>query len=184
MTDLAEMAEIEDCAKIYAAERKALADYIAALNGDIQALKDLRLPEIRTQAVRTAAAFDALHTEIDRNRELFQRPKTRLLHGIKLGLRKAAGALTWADEAAVVTRIRRLFPSKTDTLLKETAKPVKSALARLPAADLKKLGVNVGDSSDQVLIQVADGDIEKLVQALLEDGAPEAGDAACRRAST
>jgi hypothetical protein len=73
----------------------------------------------------------------------------------------------------VVERIRALFPKQADTLIKVTHAPVKSALQLLPAGELKRLGITVIDTGDQVFIQAADGEIEKLVDALLKDSEEE-----------
>ena len=47
--------------------------------------------------------------------------------------------------------------------------PDKGALEDLPAARLKKLGVTVEDAGDEAIVKPVDGEIEKFVDALLDD---------------
>ena len=72
-------------------------------------------------------------------------------------------------ERKVVARIEQLFPDQVKTLCHVTVTPVKAALRELSAGDLARLGVRVVDSDDEVVIKPADGDIDKLVAALLAD---------------
>ena len=48
---------------------------------------------------------------------------------------------------------------------------MKDALAQLPAAELHKLGVQVEEAGDRVYIKASDSEVDKLVVAILKEGA-------------
>ena len=168
------MDSIERSARIYAEKRTALADTVASLEADIAALKRQRLPVIRRQVAAAAAAEDALRAEIAAAPDLFAKPKTRILHGIKVGYAKAKGRLTYYSAASCVKMIRRHFPDRFDELVKVTETPIKAALSRLSGTDLKKLGARLEETGDTVVISPADSEIDKLVDALLGAATDEA----------
>ncbi|MDF1486722.1 hypothetical protein PY257_16355, partial [Ramlibacter sp. H39-3-26] len=56
---------------------------------------------------------------------------------------------------------------------KTTQRPVKDALAQLPAADLKKLGISITDAEDEVIVRAVDSEVDKLVDALLKQAGDE-----------
>ncbi len=66
-------------------------------------------------------------------------------------------------------RIERIYDDEIGTLVRTRKEPNKQALAELPAADLKKLGVTIVDAGDEVVIRPVDGDIDRLVDALMSD---------------
>jgi hypothetical protein len=94
------------------------------------------------------------------------------LHGIRLGYQKGKGKITWDDDAKVIAAIRRTFTKATaDTLISVIEKPAKDALANLPAAELRRLGVQVEAAGDAIYIKAADSEVDKLVARILEEGA-------------
>lgn len=48
-------------------------------------------------------------------------------------------------------------------------KPAKDALKQLGVKDLARLGVTLIDAGDEIVIKPVDGEIDKLVNALLKD---------------
>ena len=50
-----------------------------------------------------------------------------------------------------------------------TEKPNKDALADMPAGDLKKLGIELTETGDAVVIKPVDGEVDKICTALLKD---------------
>ena len=116
---------------------------------------------------------DALKTQeklmaaIEASPELFKKPRSATFLNIKLGFKKQKGSLTWKDDKAVVRKIKEKLPEVTaQALIVTTEKPSRDALARLSAADLKKLGVSVVDSSDVAFIKPADSDGDKLIKEM------------------
>lgn len=163
------LSEIERLTKDYALTRAMLKEKIEALNEEIERLKRQRLPQIRKLVEQASERQQALRAAIEQSPELFERPKTVIFHGIKVGYQKGRGELTWEDDEAVVKLIYKHFPDQADTLIKTIQKPLKTALSQLSVSDLKKIGVTVIDTGDEVIIKAVDTEIDRLVNALLKD---------------
>src|SRR5208283_3723611 len=120
-------------------------------------------PGIRAAATVAADVQGELSGAITSHPDLFVKPRTMTLHGIKFGYQKGKGKISWSDEAKVIAAIHRTFAQDTvDTLIATVEKPVKDALANLPAHELKKLGVQVEEAGDYVFIKASDSEVDKL----------------------
>jgi hypothetical protein len=161
------MEKIERLARGYAEARGTLAGRVGGLEDETAAIKRRHLPGIKRAAAQAADARLELEAAVETDKALFKRPRTRILHGIRVGWMKAKGKISFEDAGAVVALIRRHLPGRFDELVRTTETPVKPALARLTGAELKKIGVAVAEDSDQVLVSAADGEIDRLVDALL-----------------
>ncbi|MGE0256882.1 MAG: host-nuclease inhibitor Gam family protein [Alphaproteobacteria bacterium] len=170
------IADIEKLARAYAAKRGALADQVSMLLADLAELKRRRLSEIRKAVARAAEAHGALHAALEAHPELFVKPRSMTFDGIKVGWAKGKGEIHVADAAQVVKLIRRHFPDRFDDLVKVKETPLKSALGRLTVDELKRIGVTVEETGDRVVIKPVDGEVEKLVDALLGEAAKEEDD--------
>lgn len=164
-----DMQQIESLAGAFATARSELAAQLETLRDMQESAKRQRIRFIRTALGNFTAAHAALKESVETNPALFASPKTRMFHGIKVGLQKQRGKLDIGDAEAVVKLIRKHFPDQFDALVKTTETPSRAALQNLPAVDLKRLGVRVTDDVDAVLIKAADGDLDKLIDALLND---------------
>lgn len=172
-----DMEKIEALAKDYATKRDELAAAVNGCEDDIRVIKRRHLPVIKRKAAAAAAVKSVLQDAVESRPDLFKRPKTRILHGIKVGWMKQKGKITFASAERVVKLIQRHLPERFEELVKVSETPLKGPLGRLSGAELKKIGVQVGDDSDQVVVAPADSEIDKLVDALL-DGAEESKEAA------
>lgn len=165
------MEKIERATSNFAEARTALAELIAAVQSEIEAAKRINLPAIRKAVARAAERKQALTELLNDSRALFEKPKTRVLHGVKVGFQKQPGAIEIADEEATLARIKKMFGDQEDVLaqlIKTTEKPIKDALGELSGDQLKKLGVKVTDDTDKVVIKPADSEVDKIVDALLK----------------
>ena len=167
------MIEIEQHTKAFADRRAALADIVAELNGGIEALKRKHLPVIKRRVAAAAEAHAALTEAIGESAELFVKPKTVVMHGIKVGYAKGKGKIDFEDGDQVVRLIRKHCADMADVLIVTTEKPSKDALQQLDVATLKRLGCTVDESGDQVVIRPTDSNVDKLVKALLKDATDE-----------
>lgn len=165
--------EIESRAKLYADARENLAGIVANLNAGIEALKRQAMPDIKRAIARAATHHDSLRALIEACPELFAKPRSRTLHGIKLGFQKGKGKIEFDDPDQVVRLIKKYFPDQADVLIVTAEKPAKDALNQLTAAELKKLGINVVEGGDAVFIKPADSAVDKLVDALLKEATEE-----------
>jgi hypothetical protein len=171
------MQAIEAQTRQYAIHRDVLRERVQALNDEIEALKRRRLPGIRSAITQAQAARDELAELIGEERGLFAKKRTQIFHGIKVGVMKGKGLVSWADPAKVVELIKRHLADQQDALIKTEEKPIKSAIANLPAADLKRIGCNITETGDQVYIAPVDSEIDRIVDALLKDSEAEIAEA-------
>lgn len=170
-----QMAHIERATKIYADERAALAAIVTTLNAEIEQAKQRHLKFIKRAVNNTAAAENALRNEIELAPELFEKPRTVIFHGVKVGYQKGKGGIVFEDADRVVELIHKHFPDDSaEALLHITTKPNKEALAQLSVVELKKLGCQVADTADTVVIKSTDTEVDKIVTALLKNAVEEA----------
>ena len=161
---------IDPMVKSYAEKREDLCSIITLLNAQIEALKSAALPDIKRAVAKAAEKQSVLSAAIDSARHLFIKPRTIILHGIKLGFRKGTGGIDWEDDAQVCYLIAKHFPkAQADLLIKTTKKPIAKALEALDVADLKKIGCTIEDTGDVIVIAAVDSDVDKIVKALLTD---------------
>lgn len=171
---MATLKEIEELTGRFADARGALSSYVRMLERKIEDAKDAHLPRIKTALAKTKEAEARLRAAIEESEGLFERPKTQIFHGVKVGFQKLKGTISWEDGDKVVKFIVKFFTDQKDALTRTKVTPDKDALAKLSAADLKKLGVSVTNDSDAVVIKPMDGEVEKIVNALLKDRTGEA----------
>lgn len=155
-------------AKVLSESRICLADAMGKLDTAVQALRDEAMPEIRNLINAAAADWAALDREVRANPAEFVKPRTVTAHGIKFGWEKGRGATEIPDPAKTVMLIKKHFPEQAKTLIDVTETPAKNAIALLAVADLKRIACLVRDASDQVLIRPANGDLDRLVRALVK----------------
>jgi hypothetical protein len=173
---------IDFSASIYAKAREVLAERVANFEAEVQAVRKRLLPGIKTAAAAAADAQGELSGQVTTHPDLFIKPRTMTLRGIKVGFQKGKGKITWDDDDKVVAAIRRHFAQDlADTLIAKIERPVKDALAQLPAADLRRLGITVEEAGDHVYIKAADSEIDKLVAQILEEGAIDEAEAAAAK---
>ena len=161
--------EIEVLIRHYATQRGELAAQVQQLNDLIETAKRSKMAAIKQAVADTAEAHGKLQTAIKANPELFKKPKTITVSGVRAGFKKQPGKVVIEDEAATVQRIKDQLPEEqAELLITTTEKVLKSAVNDLSAGDLKRLGITVTADTDQVLIKAVDGDVDKLVNAMLK----------------
>lgn len=132
----------------------------------------MQMTNIEQRARATAAADrkEELLAAIRSAPELFGRPRTRAHAGVKFGYQKRRGQVVIPAESATIRRIRDLLPAEQAELLIRVRESVhKPAVYDLTAADLKRLGIEIGNDADEVIAKIAGEDIERMVDALLRD---------------
>jgi hypothetical protein len=167
------LASIDKLTERHAAAYGELAAEMIALNAEMEACKKKRLAQIRKLVIAAKATKAALNDAVIANAALFEKPRTRQLHGFKIGMRKLEGRMVFSDEDKAVELVRKHLPDLADVLIKTTESIVKDAAGTLNAADLKRIGGQITDSVDEVVIKPTAGDVEKLVDALIKEKADE-----------
>lgn len=166
---MATLGEIERLTKDYAEWREQLSDAVRALEDEISAVKRKHITAIKRKVAAVTERQAVLKAAIEESGELFKKPRTMIIHGIKVGYQKSKGEMKWVDANQVVRLIKKHFPDLVETLIKTNETPVKAALGQISAADLKRIGVTIEDDGDQVVIKSTDSEIDKFVEALLKD---------------
>lgn len=163
------MIEIEAKAKAFADARAQLAERVQNLRDEQESVKRKLLTGIRNSLARFRDAHAQLLELITDHPDLFDKPKTRTLHNVRLGWMKQRGKLDIEDPARVIELIQKLLPEQKDALIRTTQSPDRRALAELPVRDLKRLGVAVTEDTEAPFVKPADDGIDKLLDALLSD---------------
>ncbi|MDP2432917.1 MAG: hypothetical protein Q8O33_12905 [Pseudomonadota bacterium] len=133
-------------------------------------------PGIDAAAEEKAAAQDALMRLVQANPQLFKRPRSVTVDGVKAGYRKELDSLDWDDEQVVIARIQAMLPDQVDLLIRTQTSLVADALPQLDATTLRQIGVRQVSGSDQAFVSIGDSDVDKLVKAILADAARRQGD--------
>lgn len=164
------MEQIESKTKVYADKRAALSALVGDLHTEIETAKRKYITAIKQAVAEAADAYSELHAAIDESRELFDRPRTKTLYGVKVGIQKQRGEVVIDDEERTIELIRKQLPDTQVELLIRTRRYVhKPSCYDLTAADLKRLAIKIENDSDKVIIKPTDGEVDKLVNALLKD---------------
>lgn len=174
-TDNAAILQVDTAARKYADSLDAVSRHLEAYNAELRLLRRKHLPGIKQAAGVEAQRKTELAAAIIDARASFEDPRTLVLHGIKVGFQKGKGRIVIEDDAKVIAAIRRTFaPSTAGKLIAVIERPIKDALAQLPAHELQRLGITVEDTGDQVVIRPAGTDVDKLVAKILEENAETA----------
>lgn len=161
---------IDKEAQRYAEARAKLAELVADMQDEQRKVMRQYLPKIRRAVATAQERREALYTDVKSAPEAFAKPKSRILHGIRVGYRKAKGKLSWSDPKKVLKRLRELRPDDADQYIRVKEEPDKTELARLPARTLKQLGVEITKDQDIPIVEPTDTEVDKIVDALIEEG--------------
>jgi arsenate reductase-like glutaredoxin family protein len=161
------MDNIEQLAREASAARDLLHTRAMATQALIDQVKAAHAKSLSVHARDLADLFDRLHQAVEDAPELFRKPKTIVLHGIKVGYSKGKGVIEYASDDTLISKIHKHCPEQADTLIRTKESPVKAALNNLDAALLRKLGVTITQTGDQVVVRPVDGEIDKLIAALI-----------------
>lgn len=170
---MTQLTDLEPSAKALADARAKVAEIVTDLNAGIDALKRDHMPALKRAIARAAEKHDQLKTMIEANPQLFLRPKTTVLHGVKIGYAKGKGGISFDDADQVLKLIRKHLPEQADVLIITKEAPARDAIAQLSAADLKRIGCTVVNTGEQVVIKPADSEVDKLVDAMLKGATEE-----------
>ncbi len=167
--NMEKMKRIERLCRRYVDARDArdrVADVICTENRKI-VRKNLR--DLRQAVARMTTAEEALRQAIADAKELFDRPRTRAIDGVKVGYQKAKGKVEMSSEENTIRLIRKKLPRKAATLIVKSEKVDKNALKKLTVRDLAMIGATLGDDTDKVVLTLAATDLEKFVGVLMEE---------------
>lgn len=170
---MATLVEIEQATLAFSTERHKLADIVNELEAEMNAAKQKRMKAIRSAVESASEKRSILFNLLKGAKDLFISPRTAIFHGIKVGYNKGKGKVDWQDDDQVAKLVKKNLPDKFDELVETRYVPIADALSRLDASQLRKLGVNIVDADDQVVIKPTDGAVDKIVNALLKDASKQ-----------
>lgn len=149
---------------------QTLAEYEAAIGP----IRERFAPRMRRHGAEIAAAKVAVVKVVAAGMHLFNKPKSRVVHGIKIGLRKAADVWAWPKDAALVDLIKTgCTPEQQAAYLVTTTVGKKDAI---PVPERERLGIGCTKGADEVVVdEQATGTGAALVD-LLAQLPPEAPD--------
>ncbi len=165
---MATMNDIQQHAHAHAKARTELTAIVTLFNTEIEAVKKRRMEKIKKAVANATETGDALLALVAESEALFKKPKSAVLHGIKLGFKKLPGKITVTDEDQTIKLIRKHLPELADLLIVSTEKPSKDAINKLEVAQLKKIGATVTCDSDVAFISDPSSEVDKIVNALLK----------------
>lgn len=172
------MNEIEKASQAFAEARAALSALVSDLEAEMNAVKRRRIGALRRAVAKSNDRQSELKNLLEDSKELFEKPRTRVFHGIKVGYQKGKGGLDIQDEEKVLKLIAKHFPDRKEELVRTKQSPDKTALGKLAAADLKRLGIEVIATQDEVVLKATDSAVDKIVDALLKGMEEESREAA------
>ena len=165
----ATLAEIEVLTKHYADEHHYLACLVQDMEDEFAKTKRKYMTALRDGVAKSARAKLMLHSAIQGSPKLFEKPRTHIFHGVKVGFQKQKGSIEYADEEKTLALIHKVFGDDAAAYIRTTEKPDLKMIGEMPANELKKIGCTITNDTDQVVIKPTDSAIEKTVAALLKD---------------
>lgn len=161
---------IETATHHYATKRDELRAIAGQAKAEMDMIRERYRTQIRAAAADAAVAYDGLSRLIDEHRSVFDKPRTRLFSSIKVGLRKTPGKIEFADAKRVLELIKKKLPEKVDALIRTKEEVVRDQLKLLEPKQLAAIGATLIDTGDEIVIDHADDEIDKLIAALAEEG--------------
>src|SRR5690349_13201393 len=125
------LADIEQSTKKFSIAHAELAAVVSELNADLEAIKRAGLASIKRALAKAAERQSELAELIENGRHLFIKPRTIVMHGVKVGLAKGKGGILFEDAQKVVAIIKKHFPDKKDLLIDTKETPDKEGLEQL-----------------------------------------------------
>jgi len=180
MTTTTTLEDLQKRAASLSRLRDTLAELLATLQSEIDTVKTGHMAAIRRAARQIAQQHQELAAQIAANPQLFAKPRSYVVDGLKFGLQKQKGKMSWDDDAGLCRRIadlaeKGLLTEEQAALCVRTkAAPVASALEQLDAKLLKRLGITVSADTDAPLIKSVDSEVEKAVNAVIRDATKDA----------
>lgn len=159
---------IESKTKKYSEAYFNLSDNINQMEREIAEIRKKFMAKIVPGVTKLKAAGEALYEAVNQNRSLFKSPKTQTFHNIRVGLMKGKGKKEF-DNDVTIKLIKKHLPLQQDELIKVEEKVIAKALDKLPAADLKKIAVEITDSQDEVSIKPVDSEVQKVISKILSE---------------
>lgn len=176
----ATLEQIRDAAQALANRRNDTLGCSALLNAEIKSaiapVLDRYKLTLDQRAAAEAEAFRLLDSLLAANPQLFTKPRSLTVDGVRCGYKKEPDGLDWTDDADVIGRIKALRPDLAPLLVRTSESLVVDALGGCSAEDLRMLGIRAIAGADRRFITLGDNDIERLAKTILTDAGKRQGE--------
>ena len=164
------MRTIGDLCKRYADACDDVEDLVGEIRSAQRRAVRAKMRSLVSRVERMKAEEAELRAALEAAPELFEKPRTRAIEGIKVGYRKLPGKAVVDDEEKVIELIRKKLPDREDSLVRTKVTVDKAALRNLAVRQLAAIGVTLSEDTDEIVIQAAQTDLDKLVAVLFAEG--------------
>lgn len=167
---------IEGLAAEYASAVEGRRALTAALRRRLLEVADELAPALREATAAERDCRAALVSAVEAAPELFAKPRTRTVHGVKYGWQTSKPRIEIPDEPRTLRLIREhVDPAQQELLIQVRESVSKTAVLDLEARWLRKLGIVQHGGEDGVVVKPVQDAADKLVSVLLAEA--EVGDA-------
>ncbi len=166
---MTELNDIEQAAAAYRQQRDLLAGAVAKMEDELQGVRSKHMEKIKPLIGQVQETYQELFDLVEGAPSLFTKPKTRIFAKIKVGFQKQPGKLVITDLEKTVKLIRKHLKGRVTGLLKVSVAPVKAAISKLTAPELKKIGCKIDAVDDAVVVTPVKSDAEAAIDALIEE---------------
>lgn len=182
MTEHITLTQIRDAAKMLADARRELEIRAKlqeeAIEAAVAPIIERHRAGLEAAADLQAEASTALFRLLSAAPSLFPAGRRSIkVDTISAGYRKAEDTLDWPDDQTLIDRIADVCPEMFPTLVRTEHSLVMDALTQLDAPLQRRLGIRRITGADNPYITYTDGDIGRMVKALLADYAKRADEA-------
>lgn len=165
--------EIGNLVKPFSDAQDTLVERVANLKQDILDVKKNAIVGIRSAVSMVVNRKAKVITAVNENRELFEKPRTQMFEGVKVGLQQIKAKVEWDKNdkkgQRVVNLIKEKFPEMVDTLIVTKEEPNVKNLLKLSVKELTKIGCVFVDKYDEIVVKTPKIDIDKYVDGLMKE---------------
>lgn len=172
--------QIRDAAAYLANRHNDTTAAAALLNAEIKSAITPIVERYRQTLDRYAAAeveaHAALQALVEAAPQLFVKPRSLVVDGVRAGYRKEEDKLDWGDDDAVIGRIETLRPDLAPLLIRTQKSLILDALPGLDDETRRAVGIRTVVGADRVVITIGDNDVEKLAAIVISAASARQGD--------
>ncbi|MBI5056965.1 MAG: hypothetical protein HZB61_10165 [Nitrospirae bacterium] len=160
--------EIEKTTDDYAAAKREFDELVSEISERTETLKREFTPKLKAVMGKIAKKHQALYRAIGDNTDLFEKPRTQIFDGIKIGLMKGKGKLFVEDEDLTIKLIKKHLPEQEEYLLETKYELRKSVIKKLTEKEMVKINVAIIDKDDRIVIESIDTTVQKILNSLIK----------------
>ena len=149
-------------------QRTTLRQRVQKMREEQARVRERHMPGIRQAVAEAREAREQLQQDVEISPELFQRPKTRTLHNIRVGYKKRPGRISFPSVTKTIALIREKLPKKARDLIRTKEELDKAAARKLAASDIQRIGGQITHDTDEPVVEPTGDDVDKAVDALIQ----------------